>query len=152
MKSLLKLEALIAVCFFMAIGAFVYGTFTAVAHAGPGRKSDLVEYMRYLNGSPRKLGVITGNAATAQNNTNTAVPFTISRGAVIFAVCDVDSFCIERGPSGAAATSSYTSSAMGFPLTASKPYPFMMKGGVGDVDLFSCIATANWNCAIFEMD
>ena len=119
-----------------------------------GRTADLQTYMRGLNGSPTKLGVISGGAATAQDNTNTATPFAIPRGEIIFVACDVDAFCIERfGAGGAAATSSYTSSAQGFPLTGARPYPFMMQSTVaGSVDKFTCIATAAWNCAVFKMD
>lgn len=144
-----KLTVLFAACALMMVGAFGFSVLTSTAHAGNARRNDLTEYMRQLNGSPRKLGVISGGAATAQDQTNTSVPFTIPRGETIFIACDVDAFCIENTTT---VTSSYTSSAQGFPIPGSKPYPVIMRGGSGNVDKLGCIATAAWNCSVFSMD
>lgn len=143
------MQKLPAVLLSLIAAGFIAQQLLSTAHAGNARRNDLNEYMRQLNGSPRKLGVITGTATNDESNSTTASTFTIPRGETIFVVCDVDAFCIE---SASAAASSYTSASMGFPLSAAKPYPFIMKGGSGNIDGLWCISTSNWNCAVFSMD
>lgn len=152
MKHPSKLAVLLSALTLMSLGAIGIEVLRAgVAEAGNARRNDLQEYMRQLNGSPRKLGVLTGTAGNDESNATTASAFSIPRGETLFLVCDVDAFCKQ----GTAAASSYTSADMGFPLSAGKPWPMIMRGGSSNLDTADalwCISASAWNCAVFSMD
>lgn len=113
-----------------------------------GRREDILGVVRSLNGSPIKLGVITGAGAASKTNVSTASPFTIMPGSVLYIACDVDAYCIET----ATASSSYTSADFGFPLSAGKALPFIALPGVTTgAAVWACISAAAYNCAFFGM-
>jgi hypothetical protein len=152
MQNPSKLAVLATVLSLMVMGAIGIEVFRVSAvQAGNARRNDLNEYMRQLNGSPRKLGVITGTATNDESNATTANTFSIPRGETLFIVCDVDAVCIQ----GTAAATSYTSASMGFPLTAGRPWPMIMRGGSSNIDTADalwCASASAWNCAVFSMD
>jgi hypothetical protein len=152
MKHPSKFAVLLAAISLMFVGAVSIEVFrVGAAQAGNARRNDLNEYMRQLNGSPRKLGVITGTATNDESNATTASTFSVPRGETVFVVCDVDAVCIQ----GTAAATSYTSANMGFPMSAGKPWPIIMRGGSGNIDTADalwCASASAWNCAVFSMD
>lgn len=81
-----------------------------------------LNFFTLLNGVPVKLGVLT-TAGTTINNSDTAVPFTVTGGTVLEVVCDAAAFVNI----GSTASSDYTNANFGRPMAVGVSRWFVLR-------------------------
>lgn len=125
----------------------VLAMMASIAFGANGRTTDVYGLMKYLNGSPTKLGTIynlDGGVTTSAGTDGGS--FTLNRGTTLVAVCANDSNCIE----GTTVSTAHGSTAYGFPCKSETPTYFVMLPGSGTTT-FTCASTSTLACDIFEM-
>jgi hypothetical protein len=118
---------------------------SAVAPSLLGRTSNELSLFLLLNGVPVKLGVLT-TAGTTINNSDTAVPFTVTGGTVLEVVCDAAAFVNI----GSTSSSDYTNANFGRPLTAGVSRWFVLRDSDTAISVDTTSGAANCQVSVMR--